>query len=126
MSRNITEWLAGVVLDEVPQNAFRATDGTVVAFPYGEAELLAVSAHEPMFKLTRDYGWGCRWYAVHRLSHRYILTVGHGYWAVRREIPPGWLQPVLSGLFSRNELSDEAKALLETQTQKEETQWQRS
>jgi hypothetical protein len=74
--------------------------------------LLANSAHDAVFKLTRDYGWGVRWYALHRVGERFVFTIGHGYNHKRREVPPDWVPEILFRYFTRNEVTEAGKALL--------------
>jgi len=108
----IGAFVANWVNETAPGNMVRALDGSVFPFPFQEAELLAASSHDAVFKLTSNYGWGVRWYALHRWNDRYIFTVGHGACHKCREVPAEWVPEILYRYFTRNELTDEAKAFL--------------
>jgi len=108
MTINIIDW----VNDTVAGNQYRGLDGKCYDFPFREAVELARSAHGAMFKLTRDYGWGVRWYALHRVDGRYVFTVGHGYWSCSREVPREVVPEILYRFFSSSELTPAGKDLL--------------
>jgi hypothetical protein len=108
----IADFVADWVNETLPGNVVRGLDGSAFAFPFAEAELLAMSAYDPIFHLNSNYGWGRRWYALHRWTGRFIFTVGHGYDHKRREIPAEWVPEVLFRYFSRNEVTPAGKAWL--------------
>jgi hypothetical protein len=104
---NIGDYIA----DSVPANMFRRLDGKLQAFD--DAECLAHSDHESFFRLNTNWGWGVRWYALHRVDGRFVFTIGHGMWVCRREVAPDVVPELLSRFFSRNEVTTEGKSLLE-------------
>ena len=104
---NILDW----VNETTPCNQFRGLDGKAYDFPFSEAVLMAQSGHDAFFRLTRDCGWGVRWYALHRVGERFVFTVGHGCWHSRREVPAELVAHVLDRFFTRNEITDDGKAL---------------
>jgi hypothetical protein len=106
---NVMDW----VNESLPPNKYRGLDGKAYDFPFGEAQVLARSQHDSFFKLNQNYGWGVRWYALHRVADRYIFTVGHGLWHTCREVPADWVPELLFRYFTRNEVTDAGKALLE-------------
>ena len=108
----VAEFVADWVNESLPGNMVRALDGSAYPYPFGEVELLAQSGHDAFFRLTRDIGWGVRWYAIHRWNDRYIFTVGHGACHKCREVPAEWVPEILYRYFTRNEITDEGKALL--------------
>jgi hypothetical protein len=108
MKINIIDW----VNDTVAGNQFRGLDGKAYEFPWDEAVVLARSAHDPIFKLNENYGWGTRWYALYQLDSRYVFTVGYGYWSCSREVPPDWVPEILFRYFTRNEVTPAGKAWL--------------
>jgi len=105
----IIDW----VNETAPPNKFRGLDGNVYDMPpFGEAELLARSAHESFFMLTTNYGWGVRWYALERVGQRFVFTVGHGLWHKSREVPAETVPEILFRYFTRNEITEAGRALL--------------
>ena len=104
---NILDW----VNETTPGNQFRGLDGKAYDFPFSEAVLVAQSGHDAFFKLNENWGWGVRWYALHRMGDRFVFTVGHGCWLTRREIPAEHVQDIVNRFFTRNEITDEGRAL---------------
>jgi len=94
--------------ETVALNQYRGLDGKGYDFVEREAVLLA----ESDFKHPQHYALGVRWYALYRLVDRYIFTIGYYHWHKRREIPEDWVPELLSGFFTRNELTEQGKALL--------------
>jgi len=108
----IADFVRDWVNETLPGNKYRGLDGKAYDFPFSEAVVVAQSGHDAFFKLNENWGWGVRWYALHRWNDRYIFTVGHGACHKRREVPAEWVPEILYRYFTRNELTDEAKALL--------------
>ena len=104
---NILDW----VNETTPANQFRGLDGEAYDFPFSEAVVVAQSGHDAFFKLNENWGWGVRWYALHRMGDRFVFTVGHGCWLTRREIPAEHVQDIVNRFFTRNEITDEGRAL---------------
>jgi hypothetical protein len=98
--------------DTLPSNKYRGLDGEANDFPFHDTVLLAQSGHDAFFRLTRDIGWGVRWYAMHRVSDKFVFTVGHGCWAARREVPAELVPDLLGEFFTRNEVTEAGRALL--------------
>lgn len=108
MSINILDWIN----ETLPGNRFRGLDGQAYPFEAQAAQPVAISGHESMFYLTRDNGWGTRWYSVHWLDGRYVMTVGFGMWCARREVPADVVPEVLLRYFSRSELAAAGRYIL--------------
>jgi hypothetical protein len=108
----VAEFVADWVNESLQGNMVRALDGSAYPYPFGEVELLAQSGHDAFFRLTRDIGWGVRWYALERYGERFIFTIGHGYNHKRREVPPEWVPEILFRYFTRNEVTPAGKAWL--------------
>ena len=98
--------------ETLPSNKYRGLDGKAYEFPWDEAVVLARSAHDPIFKLNENYGWGTRWYALYQLDSRYVFTVGHGYWSCSREVPREVVPEILYRFFSSSELTPAGQDLL--------------
>jgi hypothetical protein len=105
---SILDWIN----ETLPSNQFRGLDGQAYPFDAQAAQPVAISAHESMFRLTKDYAWGTRWYAVHRLDSRFVFTVGFGMWCARREVQPELVPDLLFRYFSRNELTEAGQQIL--------------
>jgi hypothetical protein len=112
MSFDVSSFIAGMVLEDLPANQFRGLDGQAYPFVAHEAQPVAMSSHDPMFKTNANYGWGTRWFAVHWIDGRYVLTVGHGMWCARREVPAEAVPEVLSRYFCRSELAAAGQYIL--------------
>ena len=107
----ILDWIN----ETLPSNKYRGLDGKAYEFPFHDTVLLAHSNHDAFFTLTRDYWWGVRWYALHRLSDKsdkFVFTIGHGCWAARREVPAELVPDLLGRFFTRNEVTEAGRALL--------------
>jgi hypothetical protein len=109
---DLSNFIADLVNESIPANQFRGLDGQAHPFEAHEALLVAASGHDPMFRLCRDYGWGTRWFAVHWIDGRYVLTVGHGMWCARREVPAEAVPEVLLRYFSSSELTESGQHIL--------------
>jgi hypothetical protein len=106
MTVNVTDW----VNETAPPNKYRGLDGK--EYEFADEEILAQSGHDAFFRLNANQQWGVRWFGLHRLGSRYVFTVGFGAWLARREVPADLVPDILYRYFTRNEITDEGKALL--------------
>jgi hypothetical protein len=109
---DLSNFIAVMVLEDLHPNQFRGLDGQAYPFEAQAAQPLAASGHDPMFKLNANYGWGVRWYALHRLDDRYVMTVGHGMWCARGEVPESAVPELLVRCFSERELTESGRQIL--------------
>jgi hypothetical protein len=112
MGFDLSGLIAQAVHNDLPANQFLGLDGKAYPFEAQSAQPVAMSAHESMFYLTRDYGWGTRWYALHVLHGRFVFTVGFGMWCARREVPEDAVPDIMARCFTRSELTETGRQIL--------------